>query len=190
MRIAVLALQGAFFEHIAMLNKLGVDSIEIRQKSDFSKGFDGIILPGGESTTMNKLLHDLKLFAPLQDSIKAGIPCFGTCAGLILMSKRFEDSRWQHLDVLDVTVKRHGFGRQIGSFSVNDSFAGSTVPMVFIRGPYITEVGENVKILAKTGGKIVSVRQNNLLGTAFHPELTEDSTVHTYFLDMINARCE
>ncbi|MCL1998902.1 MAG: pyridoxal 5'-phosphate synthase glutaminase subunit PdxT [Turicibacter sp.] len=183
MKIGVLALQGAFLEHIEMLRKLGVETVEIRQKGDLVD-FDGIVLPGGESTAMGKLLRDLELFAPLQEALRGGTPCLGTCAGLILMSKRFEDSEWRHLDLLDVTVRRHGFGRQIGSFATTAEFAGESVPMVFIRGPYITEVGENVEVLAKVEEKIVAVRQGNLLGVAFHPELTEDFVVHRYFLGM------
>jgi 5'-phosphate synthase pdxT subunit len=185
MKIGVLALQGAFAEHIAMLKKLGVTPLEIRQKSDLTAGLSGIILPGGESTAIGLLLHKLEIFAPLHKAITGGLPVFGTCAGLILMAKRAEDSETQHLNVLDVTVRRHGFGRQINSFGEEGEFAGAgKIPMVFIRGPYITQVGEDVEILATLKEKIVAVRQKNMLGVAFHPELTNDSKVHEYFLKM------
>lgn len=189
-KIGVLALQGAFIEHIKMLNVLGVATKEIRQKSDFEKeNIDGIVLPGGESTVMKKLLNDLGLFQPLKQALTSGLPAFGTCAGLIIMAKNFEDSPHKHLDLMDITVMRHGFGRQIGSFKTQGDFAGiGTIPMVFIRGPYITKVENNAKILAKIDDKIVAARQNNLLAVAFHPELTNNPSVHNYFLDMVRKK--
>ncbi|MCL2198841.1 MAG: pyridoxal 5'-phosphate synthase glutaminase subunit PdxT [Defluviitaleaceae bacterium] len=175
MKIGVLALQGAFIEHINMLKALGAAPVEIRQKADLAPDFSGLVLPGGESTVMSLLLHKLGLFEPLRTAIIGGLPTFGTCAGLILLA--------QHFNVLDVAVNRHGFGRQINSFSEYGDFAGlGQTPMVFIRGPYITEVGDDVKILARAKDKIVAVQQNNILGVAFHPELTDDSKVHEYFL--------
>ncbi|MCL2223516.1 MAG: pyridoxal 5'-phosphate synthase glutaminase subunit PdxT [Defluviitaleaceae bacterium] len=185
-KIGVLALQGAFIEHIHMLEKLGATPVEIRQKSDFTPALDGIILPGGESTVMGNLLHKTGLFEPLRNALAEGLPALGTCAGLILMAKNAEDSAHKHLCVLGVTVRRHGFGRQINSFSTEGDFAGQgQVPMVFIRGPYITAVEDGVEILATAQDKIVAVRQKNLLGIAFHPELTGDTTVHEFFLKKV-----
>jgi len=186
MKIGVLALQGAFIEHIRMLESLGAQTVEIRQAADFTDDLDGIVLPGGESTAMGKLLRELGLMEPIKKALENGLPAFGTCAGLILMAKHFEDSKFLHFELLDVTVRRHGYGRQLGSFSSNSEFSGiGTYPMVFIRGPYITGVGSGVTVLAKVDDKIVAVRQGNLLGIAFHPELTDDTRVHAYFMQMI-----
>jgi 5'-phosphate synthase pdxT subunit len=176
-KIGVLALQGAFIEHINMLKKLGVQAKEIRSKHDFDAGLNGIILPGGESTAISLLLHKLELFEPIKNALENGMPAFGTCAGLILMER--------HLRVLDAVVCRHGFGRQINSFITYGEFGtAQDVPMVFIRGPYIEKAGANTQILAHAQGKIVAVQQGNLLATAFHPELTQDTRVHEYFLGM------
>ncbi|MCL2565727.1 MAG: pyridoxal 5'-phosphate synthase glutaminase subunit PdxT [Defluviitaleaceae bacterium] len=186
MKIGVLALQGAFIEHIRMFESLGVQTVEIRKLADFTEDLDGIVFPGGESTVMGKLLHELELMEPVKQALQKGLPAFGTCAGLILMAKKFVDSKFLHFQVLDVVVRRHGFGRQLGSFSAEHEFVGiGTYPMVFIRGPYITEVGQGVEVLAKIDDKIVAVRQGNLLGAAFHPELTDDTRVHEYFLKMV-----
>ena len=186
MKIGVLALQGAFIEHIHMLGSLGAQTVEIRQLSDFTGDLDGIVFPGGESTVMGKLLRELGLMEPIQQALLGGLPAFGTCAGLILMAKNFEDSEFLHFQVMDATLRRHGFGRQLGSFREDSDFADiGSYPMVFIRGPYITEVGPGVQVLAKAAGKIVAVRQGNLLGIAFHPELTDDTRIHAYFLRMI-----
>jgi len=189
MKIGVLALQGAFIEHIRILNSLGAKTVEIRQASDFTPDLDGIVFPGGESTAIGKLLHELGLMEPLKLALEKGLPAFGTCAGLILMAKEFEDSKFLHFQVMDITLRRHGFGRQLGSFRSDSEFEGlGTYPMVFIRGPYITKVGENVQVLAKVDDKIVAARQGNLLGIAFHPELTDDNRVHAYFLKMIEEK--
>ena len=186
MKIGVLALQGAFAEHIKMLKHLGAETVEIRNGGEFPCDLDGLVLPGGESTAMNRLLHDLGLIQPLRNALEQGLPAFGTCAGLILMARDFEDSNWRHFQLMDIRVRRHGFGRQIGSFSTEGDFVGiGKIPMVFIRGPYITSVEPSVKVLAKVDDKIVAVRQGNLLGVAFHPELTEDTRVHAYFLRMV-----
>jgi len=186
MKIGVLALQGAFIEHIKMLESLGAETVEIRKLADFTSDIDGIVFPGGESTVMGKLLRELELMKPIKQALLSGLPAFGTCAGLILMAKEFVDSEFLHFQVLDVVVRRHGYGRQLGSFSADSEFAGiGSYPMVFIRGPYITEVKQGVEVLAKVDDKIVGVRQDNLLGVAFHPELTEDTRVHEYFLKMV-----
>jgi 5'-phosphate synthase pdxT subunit len=185
MKIGVLALQGAFYEHIAMLKSLGVETFEIRQKKDLENQMDGLILPGGESTVIGKLLKELDIFDILKDKIENGLPVFGTCAGLILLSKETETGeKW--LATMNIKTKRNAYGRQLGSFSKNISVGNiSDFNAVFIRAPYITEVGENVEILAEVEGKIVAARQKNQLVTAFHPELTQDLRFHQMFLDIV-----
>ena len=182
MRIGVLAVQGAFAEHIAALKRLGADAFEIRQLADISQDFDGLVLPGGESTVMNKLLHDLGLYAPLKAKIEAGLPVLGTCAGMILLAKNVEGGL-PCFGTLDMTVKRNAYGRQLGSFYTEESFGSiDKVPMTFIRAPYIKDVSDSVVILATVNSKIVAARQGNQLVTAFHPELNDDLTVHRYFI--------
>lgn len=186
MTVAILALQGAFAEHGQMLDKLGADHFEIRQKKDLEKEFDALILPGGESTVMGKLLHDLDLYESIRDKILAGMPVFGTCAGLILLAKDIEEEA-THLATMDIRVKRNAYGRQLGSFNTEDEFRGiGEIPMTFIRAPYIAEVFGEAEVLARVDGKIVAARQNNQLVTAFHPELSDDLKVHQYFLNMIS----
>ena len=186
MTVAILALQGAFAEHGQMLDKLGADHFEIRQKKDLEKEFDALILPGGESTVMGKLLHDLDLYESIRDKILAGMPVFGTCAGLILLAKDIEEES-THLATMDIRVKRNAYGRQLGSFNTEDEFRGiGEIPMTFIRAPYIAEVFGEAEVLARVDGKIVAARQNNQLVTAFHPELSDDLKVHQYFLNMIS----
>lgn len=185
MRVGILALQGAFVEHGNILDKLGVDHFEIRQKKDLDHSFDALIIPGGESTVMGKLLHESDMFEPIKEKLLSGMPVFGTCAGLILLAKEVEDNP-SHLGTMDIRVKRNAYGRQLGSFYTEQEFTGlGKVPMTFIRAPYITDVYENTEILAQVDGKIVAARQGNQLATAFHPELTEDLRVHQYFLNMI-----
>lgn len=186
MDIGVLCLQGAFIEHINMLNKLGANTFEIRQKKDIERNFDGIVLPGGESTTMGKLLKELDIFDLLCEKIKNGTPVFGTCAGLLLLAKEIDNDHRRHLQTLDVVAKRNAYGRQLGSFDTVAKFDNIDIPMTFIRAPYIAQVGEGVEVLSIVDDKIVAVRQKNQLATAFHPELTDCLTVHKYFLDMIN----
>lgn len=186
MNIGVLALQGAFIEHEKMLSKLGVQSFEIRQKSDIQKSMDGIIIPGGESTVMGKLLRELDIYDELKAKITKGLPVFGTCAGLILLAKKI-DGEEPHLAVMDIEAKRNAYGRQLGSFAAKGDFAGREIPMVFIRAPYIPEVYGETKVLSVTDGKITAARDRNMLACAFHPELSEDTTVHEYFLDMIRS---
>ena len=185
MRIAVLALQGAFIEHRNTLSELGVDSLEIRQRSDLSASFDGLILPGGESTTMQKLLVELELFEPIREQIANGLPVFGTCAGLILLAKQVEHDA-PHFATMDICCRRNAYGRQLGSFvTVSDFGDCGQIPMVFIRAPQILSVDNNAQILATVNGTIVATRQNNQLVTSFHPELTGDKTVHQYFLNKL-----
>lgn len=185
MRIAILALQGAFAEHAAVLDRLGVDHFEIRQKKDVERHFDGLILPGGESTVMRKLLHDLELFQPLADQIQKGLPVFGTCAGLILLAKEVKGGI-PCFGTMDISVKRNAYGRQLGSFYTEAECKSiGTVPMTFIRAPYIESVAADTEVFATVGGNIVAARQKNQLVTAFHPELNSDLLVHRYFLDMV-----
>ncbi|WP_068268357.1 pyridoxal 5'-phosphate synthase glutaminase subunit PdxT [Caviibacter abscessus] len=186
MVIGVLALQGAFIEHEQILNKLGVDYFEIRKKSDMQKHMDGIILPGGESTAIGKLLRDLDIYDELKSKIEKGLPAFGTCAGMILLAKKILNDDKVHLAVMDIEVKRNAYGRQLGSFVTRDKFEDvGIVPMVFIRAPYIEKIGENVKIMSTVNGNIVAARQNNILVTSYHPELSDDTSVHKYFIEMI-----
>ncbi len=185
MQIAILALQGAFQEHGAMLDALGVSHFEIRQKKDLDQPFDGLILPGGESTVMRKLLWDLDLFQPLKTKIEDGLPVFGTCAGLILLAQEVEGGL-PCFGTMPIRAHRNAYGRQLGSFYANESFGTlGTIPMTFIRAPYISYADRNVEILSVVQGKAVAARFEHQLVTAFHPELTEDDTVHRYFLQLV-----
>lgn len=184
MRIAVLALQGAFIEHEKMLSKLGVDSFEIRQRKDIQSSFDGLIIPGGESTVQGKLLNELGLMIPIRQIIQEGLPVFGTCAGLLMLSKKIEKGE-PYLATMDIIAVRNAYGRQLGSFYTEESFGeNDRIPMTFIRAPYILKAGENVTVLSSVQGKAVAARQENQLVTAFHPELNGNITVHKYFADM------
>ncbi|MGI6217593.1 MAG: pyridoxal 5'-phosphate synthase glutaminase subunit PdxT [Coriobacteriales bacterium] len=186
MRVAVLALQGAFAEHEEMFKRLGVSTVEIRQKRDLSQPFDALVIPGGESTVQGKLLCDLGLLNPMKRMISEGLPVWGTCAGLILMAKRIENDEHIYLATMDMTAVRNAYGRQLGSFSAIAPFKGvGEIPMTFIRAPYISSVGAGVEVLASVDGKIVAARQGAQLATAFHPELTEDVSVHDYFCKMV-----
>ena len=185
MTVAVLALQGAFLEHEKMLEKLGADWFEIRQPRDLERPFDGLILPGGESTTMGKLLRDLDLYEPLRAKIQGGLPVYGTCAGLILLAETV-DGGVPCFATMDIAVKRNAYGRQLGSFYTEAEFQGlGKIPMTFIRAPYIAAAGPKAQVLAEVDGRIVAARQGNQLVTAFHPELSDDLSVHQYFLNML-----
>jgi 5'-phosphate synthase pdxT subunit len=184
MRIGILALQGAFAEHAAVLERLGAEHFEIRQRRDLERSFDGLILPGGESTTMGKLLRDLGLLVPLTERIQQGLPTFGTCAGMILLAKEVEGGA-ACFGTMDIAVKRNAYGRQLGSFHTEETVKGvGAVPMTFIRAPYIERVFGGAEALAAVEGKIVAARQGRQLVTAFHPELDHDLGIHRYFLDM------
>lgn len=186
MVIGVLALQGAFTEHINMLNKLGVPSIEIRKQEDLNNDVDGLIFPGGESSVMGRLLRDLRLFMPLKEKINRGIPVLGTCAGMILLASQIENNDTVHFGTMNIDVVRNAYGRQLGSFCTASGFGDRQgIEMPFIRAPYIKSAGKDVEILSVVDNKIVAARQKNQLVTAFHPELTEDAYVHSYFLNMI-----
>lgn len=185
MTVAILALQGAFAEHAAMLRRLGAAHFEIRQRRDLDRPFDGLILPGGESTAMRKLLRDLDLFQPLRARIEAGLPVFGTCAGLILLAKDVDGGE-PCFATMDIAARRNAYGRQLGSFYAEEAFDGlGRVPMTFIRAPYIASVSGSAEALATVSGRIVAARQGKQLVTAFHPELTDDTRVHECFLQML-----
>ncbi len=187
-RIGVLALQGSVEEHLKMLSNLQeVRAIPVKTLSDI-KRVDGIILPGGESTTQAKLLRDFDLFHELRDRIKGGLPVWGTCAGLILLAKNVINEQ-AHLGVMDVTVRRNAYGRQLDSFSrmvTLPPVSCNPVELVFIRAPWIEAVHDSATVLAKCNGHIVAARQGRMLGTAFHPELTQDASFHRYFVDIVS----
>lgn len=188
MHIGVLAVQGAFAEHVTKLSLLGAAGSEIRQRRDISDGFDGLILPGGESTAMRKLLTELDLLEPLKVMIKDGLPVFGTCAGMILLANEISGAESPCFGTLDITVRRNAYGRQLGSFRCKDRFNAHMIEMPFIRAPYAERVGENVTILSKHDNRVVAVRQKNQLAVAFHPELTDDTTVYEYFFNIVENR--
>lgn len=187
-KIGVLAVQGAFAEHINTLNRLGVESFEIRKSSDLTENsMDGIIIPGGESTVIGKLLHEFKLFDYLKQKIQNGLPVMGTCAGMIVLAKEFNNDNNRYIGTMDITVQRNAYGRHLGSFHTDGYFKGiGQIPMTFIRAPYITEVStdKGVEVLSIVGGHIVAARQKNMLVTSFHPELTKDLRIHQYFLSL------
>lgn len=184
MKIAVLAVQGAFEEHEKVMHKLGVQTLQLRKASDLDKDFDGLILPGGESTVQGKLLRELNMLGTIHDRIEKGLPVLATCAGLILLAGHIADDDTVHIGTLPVTVKRNAYGRQLGSFHYAEGlFQGvGTFPMEFIRAPYVTDVSQGVKILARVENRIVGVQYQNQLAVAFHPELGEDTRIHEYFL--------
>lgn len=186
MRIAVLALQGAFIEHEQMLARLGVPVMEIRQRRDLDRPFDGLILPGGESTVQGRLLRLLGLYEPLKARIAAGLPVFGTCAGLLLLARTIRNDPRTHFATMHIAAVRNAYGRQLGSFTASAPFDGSgVVPMPFIRAPFIAETSGEARPLSIVDGRIAAARERNQLVTAFHPELTGDPSVHQYFLDMV-----
>ncbi|MDY0074281.1 MAG: pyridoxal 5'-phosphate synthase glutaminase subunit PdxT [Acholeplasmataceae bacterium] len=187
MTIGILAVQGAFIEHEHILNQLHVSSFEIRKKEDLDQPMDGIILPGGESTAMGKLLRDLDMLDTLKEKIAQGLPTLGTCAGMILLAKSLYQDPTVHLGLMDMVVARNGYGRQLSSFHTQSLFNHHMIPMTFIRAPYIVEKGHDVIVLSSVNERIVAVRQNHMLATSFHPELTSDHSVHKYFLKMITS---
>lgn len=195
MKIGILAVQGAFIEHKKRLEELGAECFEIRNKSDLIHEFDGLVLPGGESTVQGKLLKELELFDQLQERIKSGLPVLATCAGLILLAENLKNDSVRHFATLPVTVVRNAFGRQLGSFYIEQEFGTlGKVPMTFIRAPVIETVGKNVEILSvvcdsenakENNKKIVAVRFKNQLAMSFHPELNSDNKIYEYFMEML-----
>ncbi len=181
MRVAVLALQGAFAEHEQMLHQLGADSFQVRKLNDWQQPKDALVLPGGESTVQMRLLDRLGLMGPIRQAINEGLPVLGTCAGMILLSQGY-------LSTMSVSVRRNAYGRQLGSFHTMGSITsvGSDVPMTFIRAPFVEKVlSPEVKILAKVDQNIVAVSQGNQIATAFHPELDDDTRLYNHFLKAI-----
>ena len=190
MTIAVLALQGAFAEHEKMIRSLGADCIELRQAEDLKKHYDGLILPGGESTVQGKLLRELGMFDTIKKQIEDGLPVLATCAGMILLASAIDGQIAGQPDsyfgTLPVRVRRNAYGRQLGSFHTCEEVKEiGKVPMTFIRAPYIESVKPQVEVLAEVEEKIVAVRYQNQIGLSFHPELDEDNRIHEMFLKMI-----
>ena len=186
LNVGVIAVQGAFEEHCRALRKLGASVREIRSVSDLSTKPDGLIFPGGESTAQGKLLRESGLFDMILPMIQGGLPVYGTCAGMVLLAKRIENDDRKHFAVMDITVRRNAYGRQLGSFMTTGDFAGmGNIPMYFIRAPYISSAGKDVIVLSSRNGEITAAREANMLVTSFHPEVTDDLTVHSYFLSMI-----
>lgn len=193
MTIAILALQGAFAEHERMLKRLDAGTMLIRNLADWNDyvlspahggpgRILGAVIPGGESTAMMRIMRDEGLFEPIREAIEGGLPVLGTCAGLIMLDRN-------HLGVMDITARRNAYGRQLGSFNTKGEFKGvGHVPMTFIRAPYIERFGSEVEILAQVDDKAVAARQKNMLVTAFHPELTEDTRIHELFLTIVKSR--
>ena len=184
-KIGVLALQGAFIEHIKVLQDLGAETVELRQAADLAQPLAGLVLPGGESTVQGKLLHDLGMYDSLREQIAAGLPVLATCAGMILLAERLSNDDKVHFATMPITVRRNAYGRQLGSFRTHAAFGSlDAIPMTFIRAPYIEQVGEGVQVLAEVDGKIVAAQYGKQLALAFHPELdvAESTAVHEYFL--------
>ena len=188
--IGVLALQGAFREHVAALTRLGAPTREVRQLKDMD-GIGAMVIPGGESTTMGKLLVDLGMLEPLRERIEGGMPVYGSCAGLILLCRHIEGSEQPRLGVLDATVRRNAFGRQVDSCEADLAIperGPEPLPAVFIRAPVILSTGPAVQVLARVemdgAERAVAVREGRILATSFHPELTPDTRFHQYFLNL------
>lgn len=186
MKVGVLALQGDFREHIASSTSLGHDALALRRPEEL-ENVDSLIIPGGESTTIALLARTYNLFAPIQKAIADGLPVYGSCAGMILLADRILDGAvgQETFGGIDITVRRNAFGRQVESFEGEISFVGKQINGVFIRAPWVEEVGAQVEVLSEAAGHPVAVRQGRLLATSFHPELTADSGVHQYFFDEI-----
>jgi len=189
MRIGVLASQGAFAEHIAILHQLDVDSVPVRLPHQLA-ALDGLIIPGGESTAISRLMRDYNLLTEIRSLAREGLPILGTCAGMILLGTDSQpDGKWETLGVMDIKVRRNAFGRQKDSFETEliiPILGEAPFPGVFIRAPVIEQVSNGVEILARlAGGTSVAARQGKLLACAFHPELTDDLRFHKYFLDII-----
>jgi 5'-phosphate synthase pdxT subunit len=193
-RIGVLALQGDTREHLAALSDAGAESMPVRRRSEI-EAIDGLIIPGGESTTMSHLLLDLDLLEPLRARLADGLPAYGACAGMIMLASEILDAgvngrQALPLRAIDITVRRNAFGRQVDSFEGDVEFAGLQGPVraVFIRAPWVERVGDGVQVLARAAGHAVAVRQGPMLATAFHPEMTGDRRIHQLFVDIVRGR--
>ena len=191
--IGVLAVQGDVREHVQVLSGLGARAVTVRRTSEL-EAVDALVIPGGESTTMDKLVRAFDLYEPLRARIAAGMPAYGSCAGMIMLADRIADARpdQQTLGGLDITVRRNAFGRQVDSFEEDIHFDGldGTLRAIFIRAPWVEETGDGVEVLARVeegpaAGRIVAVRQGPLLATSFHPEMTEERRVHELFVQMV-----
>ena len=186
MRVAILAVQGAFIEHRKKLESLGAECIELRKKEDLEQPFDGLILPGGESTVQGKLLRELEMYDSLKEKIESGMPVLATCAGLILLAEHLSNDEHVYFGTLPVTVRRNAYGRQLGSFHTDAEVKGiGEVPMTFIRAPYIETAAEQVQVLAHGDDRIVAVQYGAQIGLSFHPELDADNRIHEKFLGLI-----
>ncbi len=187
MQVGVLALQGSVREHLDSLKRCGVNAVEVRTAEQLNS-VSGLIIPGGESTTVAKLLRLYGLMDLLRERGRSGFPIFGTCTGMILLAREIEGIDRPHLGLMDITVRRNAYGRQVDSFETGVVVEGvpdpdRPIPAVFIRAPLVTRVGEGVEILASVGSQPVMVRQGNLLAASFHPELTTDTRVHRFFIE-------
>jgi len=192
--IGVLALQGDTREHLAALREAGVDCLPVRRRGEL-EAVDGLVIPGGESTTISHLLCELDLLEPLRALLADGLPAYGACAGMILLASEILDAGVDGRQALplcgiDMTVRRNAFGRQVDSFEGDVAFAGLDGPVraVFIRAPWVERAGDGVRVLARAAGHIVAVRQGSVLATAFHPEMTGDRRVHQLFVDIVTGR--
>lgn len=188
MKIGILGFQGAIIEHQRHLERIGQEAIVVRYPEQLEE-LDGIILPGGESTTIGKLLNRTGMMEPLREKIQEGLPVWGTCAGMILLAKELINDSVRHIGVMDVAVMRNAYGTQIDSFDVSvdiPEVSPEAIPLVFIRAPYITRVGEHVDVLCRVDGHIVAAREGDMLVTSFHPELTDNSAFHEYFCSICN----
>jgi 5'-phosphate synthase pdxT subunit len=188
-RVGVLALQGDVREHLAALESAGAQGVAVRRASELA-ALDGIVIPGGESTTIGRLLNVFGVLEPLREAVAAGLPTFGSCAGMILLATQILDGRDDQplLGGLDITVRRNAFGRQVDSFETEvevDGVPGGPVHAVFIRAPVVERTGENVRVLAEVGGRSVAVRDDRRLATAFHPELSGDARMHAMFVKIV-----
>ncbi len=184
MKVGVLAFQGGVIEHLNQIKSLGHIGVQVKKEKDLND-IDAIILPGGESTTIGKLLKITGLIEPLKQKIKNGLPTWGTCAGMILLANEIEGQELRHLEIMDIKVRRNAFGTQIDSFkteTIIEEVSYEKMELIFIRAPYITEVKENVEILCEVENKIVAAKQDNIIATSFHPELTNDLRFLKYFL--------
>lgn len=189
MRIAILALQGAFAEHQQMLTRLGADTFLVRNLDDWQQHKDGLVIPGGESTAMLRIMNDEHLMKPIRNAISNGLPVLGTCAGMILLAQSVENDTRERLATMDITVRRNAYGRQLGSFFTIGRIkgVGDDIPMTFIRAPYITAVGADAESLAEVDGHIVAASQHNQIVCSFHPELNSDTHFHEHFLAKVEA---
>ena len=184
--IGVLAMQGAVSEHLQKLQEIDINGKKVRTQADFSQ-INGLIIPGGESTAIGKLLDDFKLTDFIRQQIKNGLPVWGTCAGMILLAKKIINQSKTHLAVMDIEVQRNAYGSQLDSFVTEEKIpqiSQNKLPLVFIRAPYIESADTNVDILATIDDNIIAAQQNNMLVTSFHPELTDNNDVHLYFKSM------